>query len=613
MSTGPKNNDFTIRIANVNGTGSASANTLLMKSFFRMGIPVVGKNYFPSNIQGLPTWYEIRVSGQGYMARSGRVDILLAMNAQTYRKDLADVAPDGYLIYDSMWPRHKLLARDDVTIIGIPLAKMCNENFSTARSRVLMKNIAYVGAVAALLEIELDVINASLDKMFAKKASLLEANHIAFKLGYEYAQKNFDCPLPFKAEQMNETSEHIMIDGNTTAALGAVFAGATVGAWYPITPSTSVMDAFTNFCERYRIDEESGQAKYCIIQAEDELSAMGMVLGAGWNGARAFTPTSGPGISLMSELLGYGYFTEIPAVLINVQRCGPSTGMPTRTQQADIMACAFASHGDTRHVLLFPASPEEAFYLTAQAFDLAERLQTPVIVLTDLDIGMNDWMCRDLKWNDTYVPDRGKVLDAAALEKMESFHRYLDVDEDAIPYRTFPGEHPKGAYFTRGSGHNMYGAYTEDSNEYLEVVDRLRRKWETAKSYVPGPAIFYSEKVRTAIISIGSCDGAVIEARDRLRESGIDLNYMRVKAFPFDEQVEQFIDAHDHIYVVEQNRDAQLRSLLMLETDADAAKLVPLLFYDGLPLNARCIVDAISQDQVKGKGKGKGKTKGVAA
>ncbi len=609
MSTGPKNNDFTIRIANVNGTGSASANTLLMKSFFRMGIPVVGKNYFPSNIQGLPTWYEIRVSGQGYMARSGRVDILLAMNAQTYRKDLADVAPGGYLIYDSTWPRHKLLARDDVTIIGIPLAKMCNENFSTARSRVLMKNIAYVGAVAALLEIELDVINASLDKMFAKKASLLEANHIAFKLGYEYAQKNFDCPLPFKAERMNETSEHIMIDGNTTAALGAVFAGATVGAWYPITPSTSVMDAFTNFCERYRIDEESGQAKYCIIQAEDELSAMGMVLGAGWNGARAFTPTSGPGISLMSELLGYGYFTEIPAVLINVQRCGPSTGMPTRTQQADIMACAFASHGDTRHVLLFPASPEEAFYLTAQAFDLAERLQTPVIVLTDLDIGMNDWMCRDLKWNDTYVPDRGKVLDAAALEKMESFHRYLDVDEDAIPYRTFPGEHPKGAYFTRGSGHNMYGAYTEDSNEYLEVVDRLRRKWETAKSYVPGPAIFYNDKIRTAIISIGSCDGAVIEARDRLRESDIDLNYMRVKAFPFDEQVEQFIDAHDHIYVVEQNRDAQLRSLLMLETDVDASKLVPLLFYDGLPLNARCIVDAISKDQVKRKGK----TKGVAA
>jgi len=357
MSTGPKNNDFTIRVANVNGTGSASANTLLMKSFFRMGIPVVGKNYFPSNIQGLPTWYEIRVSGQGYMARSGRIDIMLAMNNETYRKDLADVSSGGYLIYDSTWPRHKLLSRDDVNIIGIPLAKMCNEQFSTARSRVLMKNVAYVGAVAALLEIDLEVVRSSLDKTFAKKASLLEANHTAFNLGYEYTKKHFDCPLPFKTESMDETSNHIMIDGNTAAALGAVYAGATVGAWYPITPSTSVMDAFTSFCERYRVDEKTGQSKYCIIQAEDELAAMGMVLGAGWNGARAFTPTSGPGISLMNELLGYGYFTEIPAVLINVQRCGPSTGMPTRTQQGDIMSCAFASHGDTRHVLLFPAQP----------------------------------------------------------------------------------------------------------------------------------------------------------------------------------------------------------------------------------------------------------------
>ena len=613
MSAGPRNNDFTIRIANVNGTGSASANALLMKSFFRMGIPVVGKNYFPSNIQGLPTWYEIRVNGKGYMARAGRVDIMLAMNAETYRKDLADVTTGGYLIYDSTWPRHKLLNRDDITIIGIPLAKMCNEQFSSARSRVLMKNVAYVGVAAALLDIDLEVIRTSLDKTFAKKASLLEANHIAFRLGYEYTKKHFECPLPFRAERMEETADHIMIDGNTATALGAVFAGATVGAWYPITPSTSVMDAFTSFCNRFRIDEKTGQAKFCIIQAEDELSAMGMVLGAGWNGARAFTPTSGPGISLMSELLGYGYFTEIPAVLINVQRCGPSTGMPTRTQQGDILACAFASHGDTRHVLLFPSNPEECFYLTAQAFDLAERLQTPVIVLTDLDIGMNDWMCRDLKWNDDYVPDRGKVLDAAALEKMESFHRYVDVDEDAIPYRTFPGEHPKGAYFTRGSGHNMYGAYTEDSNEYKEVVDRLRRKWETAKSYVPGPAIHYSDKNRTAIVSVGSCDGAVMEARDRLRESGINVNYMRVKAFPFDEQVDQFIDAHDRIYVVEQNRDAQLRSLLLLETEVAADKLVPLLFYDGLPINARGIVESINLDLARAKKKGKGKTKGVAA
>ncbi|MDH3978784.1 MAG: 2-oxoacid:acceptor oxidoreductase family protein, partial [Gammaproteobacteria bacterium] len=392
MSTGPRNNDFTIRIANVNGTGSASANALLMKSFFRMGIPVVGKNYFPSNIQGLPTWYEIRVSGEGYMARSGRVDIMVAMNAETYQKDLADVAPGGYLIYDSTWPRHKMLDRDDITIIGIPLAKMCNENFPTARARVLMKNVAYVGAIAALLDIEMDVIRESLQITFAKKASLLEGNYQAIDLGYNYAKEHFDCPLSYTAQSMDAAKDHIMIDGNTATALGALYAGATVGAWYPITPSTSVMDAFTGFCERYRVEDESGKRNYCIIQAEDELSAMGMVLGAGWNGARAFTPTSGPGISLMSELLGYGYFAEIPAVLVNVQRCGPSTGMPTRTQQADIMLCAYASHGDTRHVLLFPANPEECFYLGAKAFDLAERLQTPVIVLTDLDIGMNDWL-----------------------------------------------------------------------------------------------------------------------------------------------------------------------------------------------------------------------------
>jgi 2-oxoglutarate ferredoxin oxidoreductase subunit alpha len=359
------------------------------------------------------------------------------------------------------------------------------------------------------------------------------------------------------------------------------------------------MDAFSAFCARFRTDKETGKRNYCIIQAEDELAAMGMVLGAGWNGARAFTPTSGPGVSLMTELLGYGYFAEIPAVLIDVQRCGPSTGMPTRTQQADIMSSAYASHGDTRHVLLFPANPEECFYLTAQAFDLAERLQTPVIVMTDLDIGMNDWMCRDLKWNDDYRPDRGKVLDAATLESMKSFHRYADIDEDAIPYRTFPGEHEKGAYFTRGSGHNMYGAYTEDSAEYQEVVDRLRRKWETATSYVPGPEIHYSEKNRVAIVSVGSCHGAVLEARDRLHESGIDVNYMRLKAFPFDEQVEQFLEAHDQIYVVEQNRDAQLRSLLILETQTDAAKLAPLLFYDGLPINARGIVEALTRDHAK--------------
>ncbi len=436
MNTGPSNNNFTIKIANVNGTGSASANALLMKTFFRMGIPVLGKNYFPSNIQGLPTWYEVRVTGEGYLARSGRVDVVVAMNAETYKKDLQDVAPGGFLIYDSTWPRHKKLAREDITIIGIPLSKMCNEHFDNARSRILMKNVAYVGALAALLDMDMNVIQDSLQKSFGKKPHLIEANQTAIHLGFDYAREHFPQGLPFKAESSDKTDNHIMIDGNTATALGCLYAGATVGAWYPITPSTSVMDAFKTFCEKYRKDPETGRNNFAIIQAEDELSAIGMVLGASWNGARAFTPTSGPGISLMSEFLGYAYFTEIPAVLIDVQRCGPSTGMPTRTQQADIMSCAYASHGDTRHVLLFPANPEECFYLAAQSFDLAERLQTPVIMLTDLDIGMNDWMAPDLQWDDKQQPDRGKVLGADELERMEKFHRYFDVDGDAIPYRT---------------------------------------------------------------------------------------------------------------------------------------------------------------------------------
>ena len=429
---------------------------------------------------------------------------------------------------------------------------------------------------------------------------MIEANHLAIDLGYNYAREHFSCPLPFTAKPIDATRDYIMIDGNTATALGCLYAGATVGAWYPITPSTSVMDAFAAFCEKFRIDPDSGKRNFCIIQAEDELSAMGMVLGASWNGARAFTPTSGPGISLMSEFLGYGYFAEIPAVLIDVQRCGPSTGMPTRTQQADIMSCAYASHGDTRHVLLFPSNPEECFYLAVEAFDLAERLQTPVIMLTDLDIGMNDWMCRDLKWDDKFRPDRGKVLDAVELEKVESFHRYLDVDEDGIPYRTYPGVHPKGAYFTRGSGHNMYGAYTETSREYQEVVDRLRFKWETAKKIVPRPVIDYSEKYRVGIISIGSCDGAVGEARARLMDTGVGLNYMRIKSFPFNDEVQGFLDAHDRIYVVEQNRDAQLRSLLTLETQVNSEKLVPALSYNGLPIEAKSIVAMINEDMAEG-------------
>ncbi|MEZ5564753.1 MAG: 2-oxoacid:acceptor oxidoreductase subunit alpha [Gammaproteobacteria bacterium] len=597
----PGNNDFTLKIANVNGTGSASANSLLMKSLFRMGIPVCGKNYFPSNIQGLPTWYEIRVSEAGHLARSGRVDLMVAMNAETYRKDHAEVAPGGYLIYDSTWPRNQLFNRTDIQIIGVPLSRICNESFDKARARILMKNIMYVGVLVALLDLDMRVIKQLLNEQFAAKANLLEANQRAIDLGYAYAKENFSCPLPFKAQTLDKTRDHIMIDGNTTAGLGCLYAGATVGAWYPITPSTSLMDAFKKFCEKYRKDPETGHARYCIIQAEDELAAIGMVLGASWNGARAFTPTSGPGISLMNEFLGYGYFTEIPAVIFDVQRCGPSTGMPTRTQQADIMACAYASHGDTRHVLLFPANPEEAFYQAVQAFDLAERLQTPVIVLTDLDIGMNDWMCRDLQWDDSYQPDRGKVLSAGQIADLPRFNRYLDTDGDGIAARTLPGTHPKGAYFTRGSGHNMYGAYTEDAAEYQAVVDRLRRKFDTARELVPTPEIQVSDKYSSGLLTVGSCDYAVKEARALLSDAGVNLNYMRVKAFPFGKAVQEYLDSHDRIYVVEQNRDAQLRSLLLLETRVDPNKLISILHYDGLPILASSVVDGVNEDLARGK------------
>lgn len=601
MSSKARDNDFTIKIANVNGTGSASANSLLMKALFRMGIPVSGKNYFPSNIQGLPTWYEIRVTGDAHVARSGRVDVMVAMNAETYRKDLESVAPGGYLIYDSTWPRHQLLNRADITIIGVPLARLCNEKFAKARERVLMKNIAYVGVLAALLELDREVIKQLLNESFASKPQLLEGNQIAIDLGFQYAMENFSCPLPFRARTLDKTRDHILIDGNTAAALGCLYAGATVGAWYPITPSTSLMDAFKGFCQRFRKDPETGANNYCIVQAEDELAAIGMVLGAGWNGARAFTPTSGPGISLMSEFLGYGYFTEIPAVIFDVQRCGPSTGMPTRTQQADILACAYASHGDTRHVLLFPANPEECFYLSAEAFDLAERLQTPVIVLTDLDIGMNDWMCPDLKWDENYRPDRGKVLSAEELEAIPKFYRYLDVDGDGIPQRSLPGVHPKGAFFTRGSGHNMYGAYTEDANEYQQVVDRLLAKWETAKTLVPQAEVIQDGKTKIGFLTIGGCDAAVKEAREQLAASGVATDYLRVKAFPFGNDVQKYLDDHDRIYVVEQNRDAQLRSLLMLETRVDPNKLVAVRHYNGLPIEAGIVLDAVNQDLARGK------------
>ncbi len=594
-------NDVVIKIATVNGTGSASANGLLMKSIFRMGVPVVGKNYFPSNIQGLPTWYEVRVTKDGFQSRSNRVDVMVAMNAQTYSKDMDDVTSGGWLIYDSTWPRSRLLDRKDITVVGIPLSKMCNEQFEGVRTRILMKNVAYVGALAALLNIDLAVITQLLEETFASKQHLVASNLEAIRLGYDYAKEHFSCPLSKSIAPMDKTKDHIMIDGNTAAGLGCVYAGATVGAWYPITPSTSLMDAYKSFCKQYRMDEETGGKKFCIVQAEDELAAIGVVLGATWNGARAFTPTSGPGISLMGEFIGFAYYAEVPAVIFDVQRAGPSTGMPTRTQQCDFLSCAYSSHGDTKHVLLFPANAEECFYMAVTAFDLADRLQTPIMVLSDLDIGMNDWMCPDLKWDENYQPDKGKVLTAEDLESVEKFQRYLDVDGDGIPYRTLPGDHPKGSYFTRGSGHNKYGMYTEDSAEYQEVVDRLLVKWETARNMVPGPEIEYSKFNSTAILSVGSCDGAINEALVQLKERNIGLNYCRVKSFPFNDDVEDFIDKHERVYVVEQNRDAQLRALLILDAEADPKKLVSMLHYDGMPINAHCIVEKIEEEIAKGR------------
>ncbi|MCW8844528.1 MAG: 2-oxoacid:acceptor oxidoreductase subunit alpha [Gammaproteobacteria bacterium] len=589
-------NDFVIKLANVNGTGSASANGLVMKTIFRMGVPVVGKNIFPSNIQGLPTWFEIRLSRQGYLARSGEVDVMVAMNGQTFERDLKEVSPGGVLIYDSTWPREREITRTDVTVLGVPLARMCNETFANPRARILMKNMAYVGALAALLDLDMSILQGLIEEQFATKKKLIGANLQAVELGFDYAREHFKCPLASRVEPMDKTAGHIMIDGNTAAALGCVYAGATVGAWYPITPSTSLMDAFRSFSELTRIDPETGEKNFCIIQAEDELAAVGMAIGANWAGARSFTPTSGPGVSLMSEFLGFAYYAEIPLVLFNIQRSGPSTGMPTRTQQSDLTLCAYASHGDTRHVLLIPDDPRECFDMAVQAFDLSDRLQTPVMVLSDLDIGMNDWMVPDLEWDDSYRPDRGKVLDDEGLAKMDKFYRYLDSDGDGITYRTYPGGDPKGAYFVRGSSHNKFGAYTESSAEYQEVLDRLLLKWDTAKTLVPDPVIRISgESTTVAIVTMGSCAAACREANHKLAAKDIHVDYMRVRAFPFNEKVEQFLEKYDHIIVVEQNRDAQLRSLLLTETRVAKHKLHSILHYDGQPLDYRSVVTGVEK------------------
>jgi len=588
-----RTNDFAFKIATANGTGSASANGLIMQAIFRMGIPVTGKNVFPSNIQGLPTWYEIRVSRQGYTARRPHFDLVVALNPATYAKDVAEVRSGGWLLYDSTWPLDGRLVRPDVTYLGIPLAELCNAQFSGMRERILMKNIAYVGALAALLRMDSDIIRALLKEKYGRKQALMDSNQRAVDLGYDYVTRHFDCPLPIRLAPLDLTRDAILIDGNTAAGLGCLYAGATVGAWYPITPATSLMEAFKGFCQKYRQEPGTNRNRYAILQAEDEIAAIGMVIGASWAGARAFTPTAGPGISLMNEFIGLAYYAEVPAVIFDVQRTGPSTGMPTRTQQGDLMLCAYASHGDTRHICLYPADPREAFEFAAAAFDLAERFQTPVFVLTDLDIGMNDWMIPKLTWDDTYRPDRGKVLSRDELEHLKTFSRYLDTDGDGIAARTLPGVHPHGAYFTRGSGHNRFGAYTEDAEEYVDVVDRIDRKIQRAARALPAPVVRTTPGARAGLITVGGCHAACMEALDLLSADGIAVDYLRVRGFPFAEEITRFVDAHEVNFVVEQNRDGQLRNLLLLETGTPAARLESVRYYGGFPMSADHVIAGV--------------------
>ena len=559
-----------------------------------MGVPVTPKNIFPSNIQGLPTWYEVRVSEKGYLGRREGIDILVAVNAQSFAKDVQSVRSGGYLMYDST----KLLAdedkRPDIHYIGIPMMEMCIAHYNDARTHLLMKNVIYVGALAALLGMEIPVFENLIQEQFKKKEKLIPGNIQALHLGVDYALKNYSL-LPYKIERRDLIGDRILIEGNNACGLGALFAGATVGSWYPITPSTSVMNAFEKWCYKFRVDSETGEHKFAIIQAEDELAAMGMVLGANWNGARSFTATSGPGVSLMSEFLGLSYFAEIPAVLIDVQRGGPSTGMPTRTQQSDLMLAAYASHGDTKHVLLFPSNPKECFDMTADAFDFAERYQTAILIMTDLDLGMNDHLSDPLQWDDSRMYKRGKVLTAVELESMKSFGRYQDVDGDGIPYRTIPGTHPtKGSYFTRGSSKDENAKYTEESEAYVRNVDRLAKKWLTIQKEIYPPEITINDKgSKKGLIFFGTSSYAAIEAIDLLAENGLHFNAMRLKAFPFTKEVLEFIDNHDEIYVIEQNRDAQCRTILITELNINPSKLKSVLNYDGFPITAQFISEKI--------------------
>ena len=584
-------NDFVIKFANVNGSGSASANELFAKAILRMGVPVSPRNIFPSNIQGLPTWYEVRVTEQGYLGRRGGIDMMVAMNPQTWDQDVAEVEPGGYLFYDSTRPLPPSAFRDDITIIGMPVTAICNATYEDPRQRTLFKNIMVLGALSVLMDVDPTVIEGLFAEQYRGKERLMESNVRALQAGRSFAKDHLKGPIGLRVRRADKVGDRIFVEGNAAAALGCVYGGATVCAWYPITPSSSVAEAFDKYCRKYRVDPETGENRFAIVQAEDEIASIGMITGAGWNGARAFTATSGPGVSLMTEFLGLAYFAEIPLTLINVQRGGPSTGMPTRTQQADLIACAYASHGDTKHVMLLPQDPGECFAFSATALDLADRLQTPIFVMSDLDIGMNQRLCEPFEWDDTRGYDRGKVMTAEDLDAGKDFGRYKDVDGDGIPWRTLPGTHPtKGAYFTRGTTRDPYARYSEAGPDYLYNVQRLLKKFATAANLVPQPLVrAAARKSRLGVLYFGSTAPSMEEALEALAEDGIHLDAMRLRAFPFPQSVLDFIEAHDRVFVVEQNRDAQMRTLLVNELEIDPDRLIRVLHYDGTPITARFI------------------------
>ena len=594
-------NDFVVRFANVNGTGSASANNMFAKAVFRMGLPFSAKNIFPSNIQGLPTWYEVRISEKGYLGRRDGIDLMVCINPQSLPQDVKSVSSGGYFVYDSTKILHPEFVREDITYIGIPMMEICLREYTDPRQRQLFKNMIYVGALSMLLDMDFEVFKGIIADEFKKKEKLIAPNIHAMELGRNYVAEHYEYPLPIRMETRDLVGDSILMDGNSACGLGAVYGGATVAAWYPITPSTSLVQAFEKYANRLRIDKETGKKKFAVVQAEDELAAIGVAIGANWNGARSFTATSGPGVSLMNEFLGLAYFAEIPVVLTDVQRSGPSTGMPTRTQQSDILLAAYASHGDTKHILLFPANPKECFEIQALSFDLADRLQTPILVMIDLDLGMNEHLSPPLKWDDSRKYDWGKVYDAEDLERIGQFGRYLDSDGDGITYRTIPGTHPtKGSFFTRGTSRDEYARYTEDGSVYVRNMNRLLKKWDTAKEIIPQPE-FYQQgnQNKEGIIFFGTTTDSALEALDLLREDGIELDAMRLLSFPFSKQVEDFVQAHERIYVIEQNRDAQMRSLLINELEVDPAKLIRVLNFDGMPITAAYIQGEIKEKMVE--------------